>query len=91
MSLNVVPKNPRPFLQELVNDQIVVRLKWGETEYHGRLVSVDAYMNIQLAEAAEMIGGESKGTLGNVLIRCNNVLWISGANAAKNGDSNMSG
>ncbi|PNS18873.1 small nuclear ribonucleoprotein F [Sphaceloma murrayae] len=87
----VVPKNPRPMLQELVNDEVIVRLKWGETEYHGKLVSVDSYMNIQLSEAAEIIQGENKGTLGNVLIRCNNVLWISGANGAKNGDSSMTG
>ena len=56
-------------LQELVNDQVIVRLKWGETEYHGTLVSVDSYMNVQLAEAMEVIAGEEKGTLGNILIR----------------------
>lgn len=56
-------------LQELVNDQVTVRLKWGETEYHGTLVSVDSYMNIQLSEAMEVIAGEEKGTLGNILIR----------------------
>ncbi|KAF2152391.1 LSM domain-containing protein [Myriangium duriaei CBS 260.36] len=85
----VVPKNPRPMLQELVNDQVIVRLKWGETEYHGKLVSVDSYMNIQLSEALEMVEGEEKGTLGNILIRCNNVLWISARNAAQNGDVKM--
>ncbi|GAM85131.1 hypothetical protein ANO11243_031350 [Dothideomycetidae sp. 11243] len=85
----VIPKNPRPMLQELVNDQVIVRLKWGETEYHGRLVSVDSYMNIQLSEALEIIDGEEKGVLGNILIRCNNVLWISARNAAQNGDSKM--
>ena len=68
-SVKVIPKNPRPMLQELVNDQVIVRLKWGETEYHGTLVSVDSYMNVQLAEAMEVIAGEEKGTLGNILIR----------------------
>lgn len=53
-----------------------MRLKWGETEYKGRLVSVDLYMNIQLANTEEFVGGASSGTLGQVLIRCNNVLWI---------------
>ncbi|KAI4103370.1 MAG: hypothetical protein LQ339_004292 [Xanthoria mediterranea] len=74
-----VPLNPRPMLQSLVNEQVVIRLKWGQTEYKGRLVSVDSYMNIQLAGTEEFIDGESKGALGQVLIRCNNVLWISGA------------
>lgn len=52
-----------------VGEDIVVRLKWGETEYKGRLVSVDSYMNIQLSECEEYIDGTNKGTLGQVLIR----------------------
>jgi small nuclear ribonucleoprotein F len=59
-----------------VDKEIVVRLKWGETEYKGRLISVDLYMNIQLSDTEEFIDGTSSGTLGQVLIRCNNVLWI---------------
>jgi hypothetical protein len=46
-----------------------VRLKWGDTEYKGRLVSMDLYMNIQLANTEEFVGGVSSGTLGQVLIR----------------------
>ncbi|KAL8924055.1 MAG: hypothetical protein Q9172_002854 [Xanthocarpia lactea] len=65
--------------ERIVNEQVIIRLKWGQTEYKGRLVSVDSYMNIQLAGTEEFIDGESKGSLGQVLIRCNNVLWISGA------------
>jgi len=53
-----------------VGSDIVVRLKWGETEYRGRLVSVDSYMNIQMSECVEFIEGKNKGTLGQVLIRC---------------------
>lgn len=47
-----------------------MRLKWGETEYKGRLVSVDLYMNIQLNNTEEFIDGKSSGQLGQVLIRC---------------------
>ncbi|EFQ88431.1 hypothetical protein PTT_15691 [Pyrenophora teres f. teres 0-1] len=72
----VAPFNPRPLLQSLVDKDIVVRLKWGETEYKGRLISVDLYMNIQLSNTEEFVNGVSSGTLGQVLIRCNNVLWI---------------
>jgi hypothetical protein len=35
----------------------------------GYLVSVDAYMNLQLASTEEYIDGQSTGTLGEVLIR----------------------
>jgi small nuclear ribonucleoprotein F len=58
---------------------VIVRLKWGQTEYKGRLVSIDSYMNIQLAETEEFIDSKTTGTLGSVLIRCNNVLWVAGA------------
>jgi len=56
-------------LQSLVNDDVTIRLKWGGTEYTGRLVSVDSYMNVQLSGAEEWIEGRSQGTLGQVLIR----------------------
>lgn len=45
----------------------------------GYLVSVDAYMNLQLASTQEFIDGKLAGDLGEVLIRCNNVLYVRGA------------
>ena len=45
----------------------------------GFLVSVDAYMNLQLASTEEYIDGAFTGNLGEVLIRCNNVLYLRGA------------
>ncbi|KKZ67165.1 hypothetical protein EMCG_07146 [[Emmonsia] crescens] len=84
-----VPLNPRPMLQSLVNEDIIVRLKWGHTEYKGQLVSVDSYMNIQLANTEEFIDGKSTGSLGQVLIRCNNVLWISAAKGVEMQDVQM--
>ncbi|KAK4540511.1 hypothetical protein LTR36_009149 [Oleoguttula mirabilis] len=87
-----VPLNPRPMLQSLVNEEVIIRLKWGQTEYTGRLVSVDSYMNIQLSGAEEWMNGKNVGSLGQVLIRCNNVLWISGRNQKHaNGDTEMGG
>ncbi|KAF2428824.1 small nuclear ribonucleoprotein SmF [Tothia fuscella] len=91
MNAGFVPLNPRPMLQNLVNDDIIVRLKWGNTEYHGRLISVDSYMNIQMRNTEEFIDGKSTGTLGEVLIRCNNVLWMSAKNAAGKADEEMEG
>lgn len=55
----------------------MVKLKWG-MEYKGYLVSVDGYMNMQLANTEEYIDGALSGHLGEVLIRCNNVLYIRG-------------
>lgn len=74
-----------------VNKDIVVRLKWGETEYKGRLVSIDSYMNIQLTNAQEFIDQKFTSDLGQILIRCNNVLWIKGAGPGDGADVAMEG
>ncbi|KIW57286.1 hypothetical protein PV05_05854 [Exophiala xenobiotica] len=71
-----------------INDEVIIRLKWGQTEYKGRLISVDSYMNIQLSNTEEYIDRKHTGTLGEVLIRCNNVLWISAAKGVEmNGEA----
>ena len=54
----------------------MVKLKWG-MEYKGYLVSVDGYMNMQLANTEEYIDAALSGHLGEVLIKCN-VLYIRG-------------
>ncbi|KAL7299346.1 small nuclear ribonucleoprotein F [Trichogramma pretiosum] len=72
-----MPINPKPFLNGLTGKPVMVKLKWGH-EYKGYLVSVDGYMNVQLANTEEHIDGACTGTLGEVLIRCNNVLYIRG-------------
>ncbi len=43
-----LPCNPKPFLQSLTGQPVLVRLKWG-MEYRGTLKSVDNYMNIQVS------------------------------------------
>ncbi|OAQ61811.1 small nuclear ribonucleoprotein SmF [Pochonia chlamydosporia 170] len=87
--MSFVPVNPRPMLQDLVNKPVFVRLKWGQVEYKGTLVSVDSYMNLQLSGTEEYVSDKPTGLLGQVLIRCNNVLWVRGADDSK--DAAMSG
>ncbi|KAG6930868.1 small nuclear ribonucleoprotein polypeptide F S homeolog, partial [Chelydra serpentina] len=70
-----LPLNPKLFLNGLTGKLVMVKLKWG-MEYKGYLVSVDSYMNIQLAKTEEYIDGALAGHLGEVFIRCNNVLYI---------------
>jgi small nuclear ribonucleoprotein F len=48
-------------------------------EYQGKLESSDAYMNLQLLKTEEYIDGTLAGYLGEVLIRCNNVLYVKAA------------
>mmetsp|Transcript_44335 Transcript_44335/g.51258 ORF Transcript_44335/g.51258 Transcript_44335/m.51258 type:complete len:85 (+) Transcript_44335:45-299(+) len=70
-----VALNPKPYLIELTGQSVFVKLKWGQ-EYKGLLLASDAYMNLQLLNAEEWVDGEYQGSLGEILIRCNNVLYI---------------
>jgi len=70
--------NPKPFLADLTGKNVRVKLKWG-MEYQGILSSSDAYMNLQLERTEEYIDGQYTGMLGEVLIRCNNVMYIKAA------------
>ncbi|GJZ68060.1 probable small nuclear ribonucleoprotein F [Tanacetum coccineum] len=74
---DTIPVNPKPFLNNLTGKPVIVKLKWG-MEYKGYLVSVDSYMNLQLANSEEYVDGELTGSLGEILIRCNNVLYMRG-------------
>ena len=56
-------------------------------EYQGKLESADAYMNLQLTECEEFLDGQFAGYLGEVLIRCNNVLYVQAAPAEQQKDS----
>lgn len=57
-----MPINPKPFLNSLTGKAVMVKLKWGH-EYKGYLVSVDGYMNIQLANTEEYIDGQVAGNI----------------------------
>lgn len=56
-----------------------MRLKWNRTEYKGTLISIDNYMNLQLDKTSEVIcedGEKKEEVIGEIFIRCNNVLFI---------------
>lgn len=55
---------------------VVVTLKFNKTQYKGVLVSTDNYFNLQLKDAEEYVAGVPKGKLGDLFIRCNNVLYV---------------
>ncbi|KAJ5893692.1 Small nuclear ribonucleoprotein SmF [Penicillium taxi] len=75
--LQLAPLNPRPFLQAKIGTEILVRLKWGQSEYKGTLQSVDSYMNLLLHNTEEFVDGDKRSDLGIALIRCNNILYVS--------------
>lgn len=55
-----MPINPKPFLNNLTGKPVMLKLKWGH-EYKGFLVSVDGYMNMQLANTEEFVDGVNTG------------------------------
>lgn len=62
-----MPINPKPFLNGLTGKAVIVKLKWGH-EYKGYLVSVDGYMNLQLANTEEHIDGHITGNRGSYIV-----------------------
>jgi small nuclear ribonucleoprotein F len=70
-----IPVNPKPFLIDLIDKVVIVKLKWG-MEYKGTLVAFDGYMNFQLLDTTEWVNGECRGNIGEALVRCNNVLYV---------------
>lgn len=77
--MSITPVNPQPFVNDLTGQEVLVVLKWN-LELKGILKSVDSYMNFQLLECEEWSNGTFKGKLGEVLVRCNNVLYVRAAN-----------
>ncbi len=68
-------KNPLSILQAAQNSQILLRLKDG-TEYKGLLKEIDAYMNMILENATEIMDGSPVAKYNEIFIRGNNLLCI---------------
>ena len=68
-------KNPLTILQNAQNSIILLRLKDG-TEYKGMLKEIDAYMNMILEDATEIMDGSPVAKYNEIFIRGNNLLFI---------------
>ena len=67
--------NPLPFLEALKGREVRVRLKFGLV-YTGTLVNYDEYFNLQIRETKEWVDDQLMGEVGEMLLRCNNVLYV---------------
>lgn len=67
---------PLHILHESLNKPVLVAMKGGK-EYRGVLDGYDQHMNLVLKNAEEIIGGESKGIHNVVIVRGDNVIYIS--------------
>jgi len=68
-------KKPLNVLTRQLNGYIAIMLKNG-IEYRGTMVHCDNYMNIILNGASEHYDGQLIAQYGRVLVRGNNILYI---------------
>ena len=92
---NAMPVNPKPFLNGLTGKSVMVKLKWGheykgflvatDSYMNLQLANTEEFIdgaqtgwncNIQLTLFMTEL---CTGNLGEVLVRCNNVLYIKAA------------
>ena len=66
---NAPMRFPKEFLKGLIGRPVLVKLKWGMS-IQGILQSTDAFMNLQLTNAQEIVEDKSPENIGEVLIRC---------------------
>ncbi|MFH0987125.1 MAG: LSM domain-containing protein [Candidatus Micrarchaeota archaeon] len=68
----------RPFdlLNSIMNEQVLVRLK-GTRQLRGKLRAFDQHMNLVLDEAEELEDDQLKSKLGKVIVRGDNILYVS--------------
>lgn len=75
-----MPSNQRPLdtLQEAIGSTVLIRLK-GNKELRGKLVSYDTHVNLVLENAEELQSEEASKRFGKMVIRGDNVVFISPA------------
>ena len=70
-----IAKRPLTTLQKNTKKNVIVRLK-NDIEYKGKMINVDSYMNLIMADAEELKDGKTTEKFGRVILRGNNVLFI---------------
>ena len=63
-------------LKQAIGKNVIVVLK-GKREYRGVLDGYDPHMNLVLKNAEELVSGESVGRTATIIVRGDNVIYIS--------------
>ncbi len=71
-------KRPFDVLNNALNNSVLIRLKGG-IEVRGTMASYDVHMNIVLEGAEHLENGELRRKLGTMLVRGDNIVFISPA------------
>ncbi|AKA47786.1 small nuclear ribonucleoprotein [uncultured archaeon] len=73
---NTSALRPMDVLKSAIERNVLVDVK-GNRGYSGILEGYDIYMNLVIRNAGETIGGESKGVYERLLVRGDNVIFVS--------------
>jgi len=67
---------PNKMVQSLVGMRVQIEMKGDRALLEGTLRSVDEYLNMHLVDVVELVDGQRKRSLGSVVLRGNNVVFI---------------
>lgn len=67
---------PLDILKQAIGKNVIVVLK-GKRGYRGVLDGYDPHMNLVLKNAEELVSGESVGRTATIIVRGDNVIYIS--------------
>ena len=67
---------PLDILKQAIGKNVIVVLK-GKREYRGVLDGYDPHMNLVLKNAEELVSGDSVGRTATIIVRGDNVIYIS--------------
>lgn len=70
------PLKPLEALRRSISKPIMVEVK-GNRGYSGILDGYDVYMNLVIKNASETINGENRGVFETILVRGDNVIFVS--------------
>ncbi|MDF1558093.1 MAG: LSm family protein [ANME-2 cluster archaeon] len=69
-------KKPLDILNNTLGKSVIIKLK-GERIFRGTLEGYDIHMNLVLENAEELKEGKTENKLGTVVVRGDNVVYIS--------------
>ena len=69
-------QRPLDILNESLETPVIVRLKGGR-DFRGELQGYDVHLNLVLDKAEELKDGEAIKKFGTIVVRCDNVVYIS--------------
>lgn len=67
---------PLDVLNKALENPVIVKLK-GAREFRGILVGYDMHLNLVLNNAQELIDGENTRTIDSLVVRGDNVVYVS--------------